>query len=59
MRPDLVVTCSFPTFLELVFGRAKVTDSIRSRELQLAGGSTDIVERAFDLLSGTEIDHPV
>ena len=36
-----------------------MTDAVRSGDVRVAVGSDELVERAFDLMSGTEIDYPV
>lgn len=59
VRPDLEVTCRVRTFLKLIFGGTHALDAVQSGDLQVAVGSDDVVERAFDLMSGTEIDYPV
>ncbi|MDX5562707.1 winged helix-turn-helix transcriptional regulator [Streptomyces sp. ID05-04B] len=59
VRPDLEITCRVRTFLKVIFGGSRAADAVRSGELQVAVGSEEVVERAFDLLSGTEIDYPV
>ncbi|AVV46783.1 hypothetical protein C6376_41145 [Streptomyces sp. P3] len=59
VRPDLEITCRVRTFLQLIFGGTRAVDAVRSGDLQVAVGTDELVERAFDLMSGTEIDYPV
>ncbi|MER5667397.1 winged helix-turn-helix transcriptional regulator [Streptomyces mirabilis] len=59
VRPDLEIHCRTRTFLKLIFGGTQVTDAVRSGDVRVAVGTDELVERAFDLMSGTEIDYPV
>ncbi len=59
VRPDLVITCRVRTFLKLIFGGTRAVDAVQSGDLQVALGGNEVVERAFDLMSDTEIDYPV
>ncbi|MEU8824750.1 helix-turn-helix domain-containing protein [Streptomyces sp. NPDC048636] len=59
VRPDLEVACRLRTFLELVFGRRQAVDAVRSGDLEVAAGTAEMAERAFELMSGTEIDYSV
>jgi hypothetical protein len=59
IRPDLEVTCRVRTYLKLILGGMQALDAVQSGDLQVAVGSDELVERAFDLMSGTEIDYPV
>lgn len=59
VRPDLEITCRVRTFLQLIFGGTRAGDAVRSGDLQVAVGTDEVVERAFDLMAGTEIDYPV
>ncbi|ELP62614.1 transcriptional regulator, HxlR family [Streptomyces turgidiscabies Car8] len=59
VRPDLEVACRVRTFLKLILGGTQAVDAVQSGDLQVAVGSQEVVERAFDLMSNTEIDYPV
>ncbi|MEU1444001.1 winged helix-turn-helix transcriptional regulator [Streptomyces mirabilis] len=59
VRPDLEITCRVRTFLKLIFGGTRAVDAVQSGDAQVTVGSSEVVERAFDLMSGTEIDYPV
>ncbi|MFC4507737.1 MULTISPECIES: winged helix-turn-helix transcriptional regulator [Streptomyces] len=59
VRPDLSVTCRLRTFLAVVFGHKQAIDAVESGDLAVTVGSSEVVERAFDLMSGSELDYPV
>ena len=59
VRPDLAVTCRLRTFLAVVFGHTQAIDAVESGDLTVTVGSSELAERAFDLLSGSDLGYPV
>jgi hypothetical protein len=46
-------------FLAVVFGRIRAVDAVQSGDLTVTVGSSELAERAFDLLSGSDLGYPV
>jgi hypothetical protein len=53
------VTCRLRMFLAVVFGRIRAVDAVQSGDLTVTVGSSELAERAFDLLSGSDLGYPV